>query len=1034
MTKDEVVATMYRAFELNKTEKYADALDAFLIVGKNTEEQRTEDERQVYVCSQTMACACYSQIGQYESGYLLAKQMLQGRLTENEKKDVCHQYAFNGYMFACDLLKRDESGHAQYKRGRGLLQELVPYADELLLEYLLPKIPLSFYFEGAEYSLSHKYNEALSCYQQSLQGFEDLGNIENSISVLKAIASVKYRIYDVEGAMCSYNQALVLSRKIGDVTLQMEILKELCQLSRNTGNMELVLNYSATMDSIVEVNEDAQVKFVYYGQKGDEAVKLEQYDLAEQWYLKETKIAETSKRGSISSNKHIAYSNLRNLYARTGKYDKAILYGRKAIDEYQRQLPVDDNNYYMPYMAMSEIYAKRGDREKCMIYLDSLFLGEKRMDEARELYLLYMTRARCHANLNDYSSALEDYKKADEILATKYPQSDGDRVILLALIGGAEHQTGNYVESERYYKLYAEQIQKLYGEKSLEYINAQIYLANAEGFAEQIEEGCQDYMMAINRLKDLIKSRFLYLSPSERESFWLPISSLYTLMTPYALKAELYQTLFTRSCYDGLVMSKAFLLDAERSLYDIVKRSGRKEDMHDYMMLSIMKSQIKEWEKDYTHFADSILGISQKISRMERLLLERLHCRGESYSFMNIDYDAVKGVLEPDETLIDFTDFVSVTSERKYAAYIINTQQNYPLLKPLFIESQIDSLGISRPDMYYDMDYASSILDLLWTPLKEHVAEGSTVYYIPSQLLFQISLESLPLADGSLLGNHYNFVRLSSARELVRFKRKALAFTPKSAVLYGGLQYDLEPMTMTEESKRYDLSDLCLVMRGDMVRGDSIFHELPASKEEIITIESILKRKNIQVTSYMDTRGTEESFLNMHGQSPHILQIATHGFYYTPNRAENVEFLKGYKDAMSLSGLVMSGGNAAWLGKELPYGVLGGILTANTISRMDLSRTELVVLSACQTGQGQATAEGLYGMQRAFKKAGVGTMVMALWNVSDKVTTEFMITFYEQLVNKKNNWNKRRAFENAKNIIRQKYHEPFYWAAFVMLD
>lgn len=184
----------------------------------------------------------------------------------------------------------------------------------------------------------------------------------------------------------------------------------------------------------------------------------------------------------------------------------------------------------------------------------------------------------------------------------------------------------------------------------------------------------------------------------------------------------------------------------------------------------------------------------------------------------------------------------------------------------------------------------------------------------------------------------------------------------------------------------------------------------------------------------MGKNGTEESFLNMHGKSPKLLHLATHGFYYTPNRAENVDYLKGYTDAMSLSGLVFSGGNAAWLGKPLPKGVLGGILSANDIARLDLSNTDMVVLSACQTGQGKATAEGLYGLQRAFKKAGVGTIVMSLWNVSDKTTSEFMTTFYERLADTHNAWNKRKAFEEAKEIIRQKHPDPFHWAAFVMLD
>lgn len=225
---------------------------------------------------------------------------------------------------------------------------------------------------------------------------------------------------------------------------------------------------------------------------------------------------------------------------------------------------------------------------------------------------------------------------------------------------------------------------------------------------------------------------------------------------------------------------------------------------------------------------------------------------------------------------------------------------------------------------------------------------------------------------------------------------------------------------MNELAKKYDLPDLTM-MRGEMARGDSIFRELPGSRQEVMQIDSILKANKWQVTPFIGVEGIEESFLSMHGKAPQVLQIATHGFYYTPDRAETVDYLKGYSDAMLLSGIVLSGGNAAWLGKELPDGILDGILTANDISRLDLNGTEMVVLSACQTGQGKVTSEGLYGLQRGFKKAGVGTMVMALWNVSDKVTTEFMITFYEQLASKSCMWDKRMAFETAKSIIRDKY-------------
>ena len=1030
LTEAEVTAKMNEAFALNNAKKTAEALDAFLLVGRNTEQQRNEVERQVYVCSQTMACMCYETLKRYEEAYLLAKKLISCRLTENEKKDVAHLYAMNGYMYASGFMLR---GNRQFVKARAILEEIMPYADGKVREYAQPKIPLSWYFEAAEYHLSQQYDKALACYQNALKGFIELRKTDDEISVLRHIAEIKGTLYDVAGSEDAYKQALALAKQIGKTNVQMEILKGLWNLENTIGNVQQVQTYAASIDSLVDVTADLQTKFTYYNQKGNEARDLGQYGIAEQWYLRGKDIAECADTKSVSANKHLSYSNLRNLYAAIGRYNDALLYAKKAIEEFQAHTPMGDATYNMPYMALADIYRLMSDNENCYRSLDKLFETASRITEPKELYPIYTTRGRCRFAFKDYKSALDDYKKADELLAAKYPQTDGERIALLALIGGVEHQLGNHAESERYYRKYAEYTKALYGEKSIEHINAQIYLANAEGFAGNVTNGCHDYVSAVQQLKVLMKQRIPYMSSTEREALWNPLASLFTMMTPYALEAKQTQTPFTKSCYDALVMSKSFLLESERSMYDVIKRKGTAEDMHDYTVLASMKNQIKAWEKDYQANADSILSVSRKVSRLENLLANRCQGYNDGTDFMDVDYNAVKQSLGQNEVLLDFTDYVSQSKGRKYAAYIINKMQDYPQLKPLFAERQIDSLGIVRPDMYYDKDYAQDVLQLLWEPLKTNIPEGTTVFYVPSQLLFQVSLESLPLPDGSLLGSHYSFIRLSSARELVKMKSKSKGYESNTAVLYGGLQYDLEDSAMVEEAKKYDLSNL-LALRGDIARGDSIFRDLQGTKEEILKIEDLLKRNKWQVTPYMGKNGTEESFLNMHGKSPKLLHLATHGFYYTPNKAENVDYLKGYTDAMSLSGLVLSGGNAAWLGKSLPKGVLGGILTANDIARLDLSYTDMVVLSACQTGLGKATSEGLYGLQRAFKKAGVGTIVMSLWNVSDKTTSEFMTTFYECLANKNNAWNKRKAFEETKEIIRKKHPDPFHWAAFVMLD
>ena len=182
----------------------------------------------------------------------------------------------------------------------------------------------------------------------------------------------------------------------------------------------------------------------------------------------------------------------------------------------------------------------------------------------------------------------------------------------------------------------------------------------------------------------------------------------------------------------------------------------------------------------------------------------------------------------------------------------------------------------------------------------------------------------------------------------------------------------------------------------------------------------------------MATEGTEESFVSMSGNSPDLLLVSTHGFYYSPENVPSWSSLNGYDNPMYLTGLVMSGGNAEYLKREIPEGVMGGLLTSSDIAGLDLSGTQLVVLSACETGLGETTNEGVYGLQRAFKKAGAQTLVLSLWPVSDMATKDFMTMFHLELA--KNKWDKRTAFANARQSLRKKYDNPYYWAAFIMID
>lgn len=988
--------------------------------------------RLCYISSMLLQCNIYQTKGDYGAAYLLAKQMLKEKLRDGERELVYYRLAYNGYRYAVSFTRLDSMGRVDYPQARALLEDILPYANDRLRPDIETKVPLYWYFEASAKQIDQRYEEALTCYRHALEGFHALGRYADEVHTYRKIAIVHSRLVQNREAQQHYKQALALTQQYGLDSLQMETLIDMWKFGRDTEDLPLTRACAASMDSLFEQTERPGIKYNYYLFKGDEAYNRNQHKAAEGWYLKAEAVTGIPGAFSPQFSPNVVYSKLENLYSSMGQLDDAIWYARKNMEDRKRYLKSNSAQYYDAYMGVANLYAQKGDTTACEAYLDSLFIGMNLVTAPRVLSLGYSMRGLCYSEMGRYASALADYMKADSILTAHYPETDESRVSLLPLLGGMEHKMNRYDEAERLYRRYADLTKVLYGETSQKHVEALTYAANASGFADHLDDGCQAYTEAMLALRQMIKARSPYMTADERESFWEPLSPMLTSMTPYAIRAERCQTPFTASCYDALLMSKAFLLESERSLADVVRREGTADDEADFMRLSWMKKQMIDLERNYAQNADSILALSRQADRLAVHLANRCRSFADITSFLDVDYASVKRALKPGEILLDFTDYVHKVHGRQYAAYVIRPDDAYPLLKHLFGERQVDSLGIVRPDMFYDTDYAPDFLRLAWDPLKTYVPEGSTVYYVPSQLFFQVALESLPLPDGSLLGSHYRFVRLSSARQLVRTFSPSLSTDNPSAVLYGGLQYDLSPETMVAQAQQHAVPDL-LAQRSTGLRGDSL-NPLPGTRIEVMTIDSILQTNHWQVQCRMAQQGTEESFLSMHGQAPRVLQIATHGFYYTPDDAESVNYLKGYTDAMSLSGIVLSGANAAWRGRQVPKGVQDGIVTGTDIARMDLSATDMVVLSVCQSAQGRATAEGLYGLQRAFKKAGVGTMVMTLWKVNDAVTCEFMKTFYERLASAECRWNKHQAFEQAKRSIRARYPDPSYWAAFVMLD
>ena len=206
---------------------------------------------------------------------------------------------------------------------------------------------------------------------------------------------------------------------------------------------------------------------------------------------------------------------------------------------------------------------------------------------------------------------------------------------------------------------------------------------------------------------------------------------------------------------------------------------------------------------------------------------------------------------------------------------------------------------------------------------------------------------------------------------------------------------------------------------------------------EVEQIKKLLKVRGVDVTTYSGPYATEGAFKQLDGTTADVVHIASHGYYIPQTKRatipyfSNSESTENIQDELFYSGLILSGGQRSWADSTFKPDNNDGILTAYEISKLDLHNVNLVVLSACETGLGDDLFDGIFGLQRAFKKAGVSSILMSLWQIDDKATSEYMSLFYEKLVE---GYSKHDAYISTVLTMKEKYPDANYWASFVLLD
>ena len=483
--------------------------------------------------------------------------------------------------------------------------------------------------------------------------------------------------------------------------------------------------------------------------------------------------------------------------------------------------------------------------------------------------------------------------------------------------------------------------------------------------------------------------------------------------------------LLGKCLYDIALFKKGLLLSSDIQ----ITRLMQKEENRVYLNLidSLLNLKNNNSEKDSE--------IDKQIDKLYSILRLRNQNNHSLEQFLTMSWRDVQEKMNINDVAIEFL----LSSDSTIVANCLRKEWHEPKYILLCKKDDFSKL-INNINQLYNSTF---IWDKIWKKIFDlaNIDLGDNIYFSPIDILSQINIESAMDDSSQIISEKYNIMRVSSTK-YIHNNNSYNEGLQLNCVLYGGLNYDCDVDIVNSTENDKSIIDSLSIERGR-------FDYLPGTKREVDSIENIFLSKGFSYQSikkYQGNNGTELSFRKLSENAPKILHLSTHSYYIKPSEEEIKKYkmteeeklvqLNNFNNidmidyGLKRTGLMLSGAKNTLEQKTINT-TNDGILTAQEISSVDLNGTSLVVLSSCQSGLGTMTFDGISGLQRGFKMAGVDTIIMSLWNVDDVATSVMMIHFYQEFLR---TGSKHKAFKFARNKVKEKYENPYYWASFIMLD
>ncbi|MDB5272306.1 MAG: hypothetical protein JWO58_673 [Chitinophagaceae bacterium] len=665
------------------------------------------------------------------------------------------------------------------------------------------------------------------------------------------------------------------------------------------------------------------------------------------------------------------------------------------------------------------------------LFNTSLEILREELGENNPEYAIALENAAVfYLNTGKVELAVDYIKKAKTIWVKVLGDNNFYSARIDYLTGNILAVQGNYSEALKSYERSRDSFKDLFDDNHPDYLESQGKCAQMYYIQGDVKSSIESSEETIDKSLVYLDKIFPSLSERGKASYWVKVKSHFEFYKTLAFTQNQNNPDMVGRVYDITLKTKAILLSSSLKMKQRIQSSGDTVLINNYeewvdlkedlgVAVSMSPAQRKADGIDIYKLELQIENYEKKLSKSSDLFAKN-NQKIEGWA-------SLKKVLKANEMAIEVVPFRVFDKKFNdttiwYAVMAVSTTTKK---NPEFIVmkdgQRMNTKGISyyRNCIRYEITDERSY-DNYWKAIKPLIKDDNmTVYFSGDGIYNQLNLETLKSPEGQYLLTQNKVVLISSTRDLVEGRSKVVK--SKNAVVKEG---KVDNMVLLGNPQYYTSSDIKVHQVA----------QLPGAETEVLKVDAILKEANRNVTMYLGADATEGQLKKVF--NPGVFHIATHGFFLQDEEGDDDgadEFSdKAVENPLLRSGLLLKNGGQL-LQKEhvFAFNKEEGILTAYEAMNLNFDQTELVVLSACETGLGEVQlGEGVFGLQRSFLVAGSKSVVMSLFKVSDEVTAELMSSFYKKWME---TGDKRGSFIAAKVEIMNKYNNPHFWGSFIMI-